>query len=161
MLSISAEVVSTTWKSPGFILKENILATITLPVNWLHLSRPQLPQANRRSCHPSETLQYLLHVGKRHFLLTCGTKEGLDLLTNRPMITVTASKPYNDLFKKMHLPPPIARNEKSPIKSSFPTPSMIKMLAEREGFEPSVPVLPVRSFSKGVLSASQPPLRLG
>lgn len=34
-------------------------------------------------------------------------------------------------------------------------------MAEREGFEPSVPVLPVRSFSKGVLSASQPPLRLG
>lgn len=39
--------------------------------------------------------------------------------------------------------------------------SQRKVLAEREGFEPSVPVLPVRSFSKGVLSASQPPLRLG
>lgn len=160
MVSISAEVVSTTWKSPGFILRENILATITLPVNWLHLSRPPLPQVNKRSCRPSETLQYLLHVGKRHYLLTCGTKPRLDPLTNDPMITVTASKSYSDLFKN-RIFPPIARNEKSPIKSGFPTPSMIKMLAEREGFEPSVPVLPVRSFSKGVLSASQPPLRLG
>lgn len=33
-------------------------------------------------------------------------------------------------------------------------------LAERVGFEPTVPVLLVRSFSKGVLSATQPPLQL-
>ena len=31
--------------------------------------------------------------------------------------------------------------------------------AEREGFEPSVPVYPVRRFSKPLVSATHPPLR--
>jgi hypothetical protein len=34
-----------------------------------------------------------------------------------------------------------------------------KQVAEREGFEPSVQVLPVRRFSKPLLSTTQPPLR--
>ena len=34
-----------------------------------------------------------------------------------------------------------------------------RKVAEREGFEPSVPVLPVRRFSKPLLSATQPSLR--
>gem|GEM_PF-3832797 len=33
------------------------------------------------------------------------------------------------------------------------------VLAEREGFEPSVGGIPLRRFSKAVLSATQPPLR--
>lgn len=36
-----------------------------------------------------------------------------------------------------------------------------KKLAERGGFEPPVPVIPVRRFSKPLPSATQPPLRIG
>ncbi len=38
--------------------------------------------------------------------------------------------------------------------------SLKRMLAETEGFEPSVPVNPVRRFSKPLVSATHPRLRL-